>query len=139
MTFSWQKSCCTWQNNVCQCTVMVKSPLFSTLSEFLLPGMLHTLPPVVLVKRSVWVNVFVMYKAVQSEKIGNRHVMFISARTCCSRVEKIGFSVERNYVWRLGDSNHGFCLLLRPIVKVLVISNFIHLFLEDKYILLLQA
>ena len=108
------KSYYTWQNSVCRCTVKVKVPLFSTSSAFLLPWMSQTLPPVVLVNHLAWVNLFVMYKTVQSEKIDNVHVMFISTRPWCSHVEKIGFSIERTCVCCLGDRNCGFCLLLWP-------------------------
>ena len=82
---------------------MVTSPFLSTLSEFLLPGISLTLPPAILVNHLSWLNVFVMYKALQSEKIVNMHGMFISTRTCSSRVEKVGFSVEGTCVWFLGD------------------------------------
>jgi len=47
---------------------MVKSPLPSTLSAFLLSGKSQTLPPVVLVNHLALVNLFVMYKALQSKK-----------------------------------------------------------------------
>jgi hypothetical protein len=137
--FFLARSCCIWQNSVYQCTVMVKSSLLSTLSAFLLPGMSQTLPSVVLVNHSVWVDQLVMYKALQSKKIGNMHVTFISTRPHCSRMEKIGFFIGRTCVWCLSDSIHGFCLLLWPIEKVSVISDFVHLFLEHKYILLLLA
>jgi hypothetical protein len=137
--FFLARSCCIWQNSVYHCTVMVKSPLLSTLSAFLLPGKSQTLPPVVLVNHLALVNLFVMYKALQSKKIGNMHVTFISTRPRCSRVEKTGLFVGRTCVWCLSDSIHGFCLLLWPIEKVSVISDFIHLFLQHKYILLLLA
>jgi len=118
---------------------MLKSPLPSTLSAFLLPGNSRTLPPLVLVNHLALVNLFVTYKALQSKKIGNMHVTFFSTRPHCSRVEKIGLFMGRTCVWCLSDSIHGFCLLLWPIEKVLFTSDFVHLVLQHKYIPLLLA
>jgi hypothetical protein len=89
---------------------MVKSPLYCTLSAAILTGMLQNLLPVMLVNRLAWMNL-VINKALQL-KCQRAHHIQLCLTSLFSHVEKTGFSTERTCVCFLGDSNHGFCLLL---------------------------
>jgi hypothetical protein len=117
MTFSWQEVVAFGRTVFTSAPVMVKSPLLYTLSAFLLPGKLQTLSPAVLVKHLAWVNLFVMCKALQSKKIGNMHVTFISTRPRCSRVEKIGLFIGRTCVRCLSVIFMGFVSCYDPLRK----------------------